>query len=141
MYIVVCYCVYLAVSLAATVWVARILHRNGRVLLVDAFQGNAELADAVNRMLVLAFCLVNAGFVTTPMRVAGSLDSVRPAADLVCDNIGHVLLVLGLAHFLNLYVLSRFGKRGRERQAQPRSIPAAGGAWSPEGAPIGKVLD
>ena len=42
---------------------------------------------------------------------------------------------------MGLYVLSRFGKRGRERQVQPRSITAAGGAWSPEGAPIGKMLD
>ncbi|MGA2588983.1 MAG: hypothetical protein ABSH32_03635 [Bryobacteraceae bacterium] len=141
MYIVVCYAVYLAISLAVTVWVARSLHRNSRVFLVEAFPGNAELANSLNRLLVLAFCLVNIGFVTLPLRITGSLNSVREATDLVCDNIGHVLLVLGLVHFLNLYVLSRFGRRGRERQAQPRSRPAAGGAWGPEGAPIGKVLD
>jgi hypothetical protein len=40
MYIVGCYMSYLLISLAVTVWVARTLHKNGRVFLVDAFHGN-----------------------------------------------------------------------------------------------------
>ena len=47
MYIVGCYASYLLISLAVTVWVARTLHKNGRIFLVDAFHGNAELADSV----------------------------------------------------------------------------------------------
>ncbi len=34
------YLVYVAISVALTVWVARTLHRNGRIFLVDAFHGN-----------------------------------------------------------------------------------------------------
>jgi len=34
------YFIYLGCSLALTVWVARTLHRNGRIFLVDAFRGN-----------------------------------------------------------------------------------------------------
>ena len=48
MYIEVSYFIYLALSVAVTVWVARTLHRRGRIFLVDAFGGNTELADAVN---------------------------------------------------------------------------------------------
>jgi len=40
MYIVASYLVYIVISLAATVLVARTLHRNGGVFLVDAFRGN-----------------------------------------------------------------------------------------------------
>ena len=43
---VITYLIYLALSLALTVWVARTLHRNGRVFLVDVFAGNTELADS-----------------------------------------------------------------------------------------------
>jgi len=57
MYIVGSYAVYLAISLLVTVWVARILHQNGRVFLIDAFHGNAELADSVNHLLVVGFYL------------------------------------------------------------------------------------
>ena len=41
MYMVGSYGVYLALSLAVTVWVALSLKRNGRVFLIDAFQGRA----------------------------------------------------------------------------------------------------
>lgn len=64
MYIVAAYVVYLTISLALTVWVARTLERNGRVFLIDALQGNAELADSVNRLLVVGFYLINVGYVT-----------------------------------------------------------------------------
>jgi len=37
MYIVAAYLAYLAISLAVTIWVARTLHHNGRIFLVDAF--------------------------------------------------------------------------------------------------------
>ena len=55
---------YLAISVALTVWVARTLHRNGRVFLVDCFHGNTELADSVNHLLIVGFYLINVGFVS-----------------------------------------------------------------------------
>ena len=49
------YLLYLAISIALTVWVARTLHKNGRVFLVDSFLGNEALADSVNHLLVVGF--------------------------------------------------------------------------------------
>jgi hypothetical protein len=140
MYIVISYAAYLAIGLALTVWVARTLERNGRVFLVDAFQGNAELADSVNRLLVVGFYLINAGYVTLALSTSGTPGSARAAMELVSDKIGVVLLVLGLMHFFNLYVFHRLRKRGRERSEQARAV-RGGGGWSPESAPLGKVLE
>jgi len=42
------YLAYLAISIALTVWVARTLHKNGRIFLVDSFLDNEALADSVN---------------------------------------------------------------------------------------------
>lgn len=138
MYIVMSYSVYLAISLALTVWVARTLERNGRIFLVDAFQGNEELADSVNRLLVVGFYLINAGYVTLALSTSSNLASTRSAMELVSDKIGVVLLVLGGMHFFNLYVFHRLRKRGNERSARPHPLT---GGWAPEAAPIGKVLD
>ena len=63
MAILICYAMYLTVSLALTVWVARTLHKNGRVFLVEAFRGNTELADSVNHLLVVGFYLINIGYI------------------------------------------------------------------------------
>jgi hypothetical protein len=112
MYIVVCYVAYLAVSLAVTIWVAQTLHRNGRTFLVDAFQGNSELADSVNHLLVVGFYLINFGYVALALRTADLVPTVRSAIELVCDKLGVVLIVLGVMHFFNLYVFNRLRKRG-----------------------------
>ena len=134
MYIVICYIVYLVLSLGVTVWVARTLHRNGRVFLVDAFRGNTELADSVNHLLVVGFYLVNIGYVTLALRTTAALQSSRQAIELVSDKVGLVLVVLGCMHFLNLYIFNQLRKRGRpERFGAPPPPPPPGS--------MGRVLD
>jgi hypothetical protein len=141
MYIVVCYLCYLAVSVSVTIWVARTLHKNGRVFLMDAFHGNAELADSINSLLVVGFYLINVGYVTLALRTAAPIESVRAAIELLCDKVGVVLLVLGIMHFFNLYVFNRLRKRGQEPARPPRPPMPIPTGWAPAGAPVGKVLD
>src|SRR5262249_20176564 len=73
------YLSYLSISIVLTVWVARTLHRNGRIFLVDAFGGNEPLADSVNHLLVVGFYLVNIGYVALALkedRTPGDLQGV-----------------------------------------------------------------
>lgn len=116
MYIVGSYAVYLAISLLVTVWVARTLHKNGRVFLVEAFHGNAELADSVNHLLVVGFYLVNLGYVALALRTGAALLTVREAIELESQKIGWVLLILGAMHFFNIFVFHRM----RHRNQVPR---------------------
>ena len=122
MYIVGCYVAYLLITLAVTVWVARTLHRSGRVFLIDAFHGNADLADSVNHLLVVGFYLINVGYVTYTLRTGENLASLRAAIELVSEKIGIVLLVLGFMHFFNLYLFSRFRRRSIGENS--RRVPA-----------------
>ena len=133
MYIETVYVVYLTISIAVTIWVARTLHRNGRVFLVDAFQGNVELADSVNHLLVVGFYLINVGYVTSAMRAYGDVNNARQAIELVCDKLGVVLIVLGLMHFFNMFVFHRIRRRVREGRPYSRPLPADGVS--------GKILD
>ena len=113
MYIVVSYVAYLLISLTATIWVARTLHRNGRSFLVDAFHGNRELADSVNHLLVVGFYLINIGYVTLALHTGAQVRTVRETIELVSDKIGVVLIVLGGMHFLNLYIFNRLRRRAQ----------------------------
>jgi hypothetical protein len=105
---------YLAWSVATTVWVARTLHKNGRVFLVDAFLGNEALADSVNHLLVVGFYLVNIGYVTLALDSGHKPHSLQTAIEFFSTKIGWVLLVLGAMHFSNLYVFSRLRRRGMD---------------------------
>lgn len=119
MYIVVCYSAYLAISLIVTVWVAQTLRRNGRAFLIEAFHGNNQLADSVNHLLVVGFYLINVGYVTLALRTSVQVADARAAIELVCDKLDLVLIVLGVMHFLNLYVFSRLRRRGQAELRPP----------------------
>jgi hypothetical protein len=111
--IVMTYLAYLCLSIALTVWVARTLHKRGAIFLVDAFQGNRELADSVNHLLVVGFYLVNIGFVSLALKTADIVNTSRAAIELLSDKMGMVLLILGAMHFFNLYVFSSIRRSAR----------------------------
>src|ERR1051325_6386330 len=91
------YGVYLAISVAVTVWVARTLHKNGRVFLVDAFHGNQPLADSVNHLLVVGFYLINIGFVSLALKFGIRPTDGPDAMEILSAKIGRVLQI-GRAH-------------------------------------------
>jgi hypothetical protein len=123
MYIVFSYLAYLAISLGVTIWVASTLHKNGRVFLVSAFQGNTELADSINHLLVVGFYLVNLGYVALALRTYAMVDTLRQVIELLSDKVGMILVVLGVMHFLNLYVFNRLRRRGQEPLMPPPLPP------------------
>ena len=123
MYIVFSYLTYLAISLGVTIWVAGTLHKNGRVFLVNAFQGNTELADSINHLLVVGFYLVNLGYVALALRTYAMVDTPRQVIELLSDKVGMILMVLGIMHFLNLYVFNRLRRRGQEPHMPPPLPP------------------
>jgi len=103
---IVTYLVYLAISVALTVWVAHTLHKNGRVFLVDVFHGNEQLADSVNHLLVVGFYLINLGYVSLALKLGYSLASAQEGIEALSVKVGMVLLVLGAMHFFNLLIFS-----------------------------------
>ena len=125
MYIVYSYFVYLAISLTVTVWVARTLHKRGRVFLIDAFHGNEEMADSVNHLLVVGFYLINAGWVALTLATTSNISDLRQSIELLSNKLGVVLLVLGLMHFFNLYVFSRIRARAIRANEPPPFPPDA----------------
>ena len=122
---VITYSLYLAISLGVTIWVARTLHKNGRVFLVDCFRGNQELADSVNHLLVVGFYLVNIGFVTLYLKIAYPVTSATGVFEALSGKVGTVLLVLGAMHFWNIWLFNKLRKRTMMDDAPPPVSPTA----------------
>lgn len=115
------YLIYLAISIGLTVWVARTLHKNGRVFLVDVFHGNEALADSVNHLLVVGFYLINLGYVSLALKLGYTLESAEQSIEALSVKIGMVLLVLGGMHLFNLFVFSRMRRRSNTGHHPPVS--------------------
>ncbi len=132
-YIVCTYALYLAISIGLTVWVAKTLHKNGRLFLVDAFHGNEPLADSINHLLLVGFYLMNVGYVTLALKYGDKAASLQELLEVLSTKIGAVLLILGAMHFFNLYVFNKMRKRALLHGAPPplppdARIPVAGQA-------------
>ena len=118
-WMIITYLAYLVISVWLTVWVARTLHKNGRIFLVESFHGNEELADSVNHLLVVGFYLINIGYVTLALRYGAAADNLQAAVEQLSTKVGLVLLVLGAMHFFNLAVFSRMRPRGLNSRNTP----------------------
>jgi hypothetical protein len=129
--VVVTYLAYLIVSVALTVFVGSALSRSGRIFLVDVFGGRAAPAQAASRLMVVAFYLLNLGFVTLTMRTSGEIGSARQAIQVLSVKIGEVLLVLGALYLANIGFLARLRLR-LQAQAFQLVPPEEGG---PEASP------
>jgi hypothetical protein len=121
--IVTVYIVYVAVCITLTFVVATTLSRSGRVFLTDVFQGNESLARAVNRLLVVGFCLLNLGFLTLAMRSSTQVQDARQAINLLSVKLGEVLLIVGVLHSVNVFAFTRFRRRAKGRP-RPEWRPA-----------------
>lgn len=111
-YTVTAYVFYLAISVALTVWVARTLHRNGRVFLVQAFRGSEEMADSVNHLLVVGFHLINVGFITATLSWGPKPEDLQAMVEFLSTKVGIALLVLGAMHFFNVFNFGRMRRKG-----------------------------
>lgn len=110
-YLIAQHVTYLVLSLGTTAWVGRTLYRNGAAFLADTFIGKEKLAESVNQLLLVGFYLVNGGWVVRSLKGNVLPFSASGVIENVATNYGTVLLILGVMHFGNLYVLNRMRRR------------------------------
>ena len=114
MYIEVSYILYLMISTSLTVWVARTLSKNGLVFLVDSLNGNQQLANSVNHLLVVGFYLINLGYILLALQSNQNITSIRESIEFLSTKVGIAMFVLGILHFFNVYVISRWRRRSMQ---------------------------
>ena len=126
-WIAVVYAVYTLVSVALTIWLARTLGTNGRTFLARVFASDPELGDAVNRLLVVGFYLVNFGWACLHLSARGQGDAstVQGAIELLADKLGWLLVALAGMHFANLFVFHRIRRASTGVSMTPPVLPQA----------------
>ena len=128
------YIVYILVSVAMTIWVARTLSKNGRLFLVDSFHGNESLADSVNHLLVVGFYLINIGYILLSLKTNENPETLRQAIEFLSYQIGFVVFVLGAMHMFNVYVIAKWRSKSvkeprPKEEVKRRREPHTAGRW------------
>ena len=118
------YLLYLGISIAMTVWVARTLSKNGEVFLVMCFGQNEVLAKSTNHLLVVGFYLINIGFIALRLDGWDAQKAVVSMIPYVGSKVGLSVLVLGAMHFFNMMMIARYGRTVAAWAADNRAAQA-----------------
>jgi hypothetical protein len=113
-YTVLSYLIYLPITLALTMWVARTLFSNGRIFLVEIFANDESLADSVNRLLLVGFYLINVGYAVYTLKIISEVETYQAVIEILSLKVGAIILILGGMHFFNLFILFNLRKKSRE---------------------------
>lgn len=117
-YTILAYSLYLVLTIALTVWVARTLFKNGRIFLVDIYHGNEALADSVNKLLVVGFYLINIGYAVYTLENMGEVSGMVEMMNHLSRRVGAIILILGAMHFFNLFIFFEMRKRAKSKYAR-----------------------
>lgn len=105
----IAYGLYLVLSIAMTIWVARTLSKNGEVFLIKCFGQDEVLAKSTNHLLVVGFYLINIGFICTRLGAGWNMRE-EDFIPTVVSSVGLSVLVLGAMHFFNMIMIAKFGR-------------------------------
>ena len=123
------YAAYLAVSIGLTVIVASALSRSGRVYLAEVFGGDDGMAAAVNRMLVVGFCLLSLGYAALTLRTSADIHGPEQAISVLSVKVGEELLVLGALHLVNMMFFTRLRRLGEGGRPGASAAGRRAAAW------------
>jgi len=111
------YLVYLPVVIFLTWYVAHTLFKNGKVFMMDIFNGREEIALSTNKLFETGFYLLNLGFALLIMEIATEIADSRTMLEILSTKIGGYSIYLGIMLFFNLYLFFR-GKRVSKEKAK-----------------------
>jgi hypothetical protein len=121
-YLVPVYATYGLASVGLTVGLARTLFKNGAVFLDSVFKEDPGMAEAVNRLLVVGFYLLNFGYACLMMKANRATDAIE-AIEILAYKLGMLLMSLGVMHFGNIYLFHRMRRRAQMAVLPPPVAP------------------
>lgn len=99
------YILYLFITYLITVHVGLAFYRNGRVYILGLLHGNEALTNAINRLLLAGYYLVNLGYVLLTIRSWETVATWAQLVESICYKTGKIMLILAVIHFCNMAVI------------------------------------
>lgn len=115
--IIIGYIIYLPIVIVLTIYISKMLFKNGRLFMIDIFKGKEEIALATNKLFEIGFYLINIGFALFIMKIYTSSHvtmSYQTLMEILSKKIGGFTIYLGLMLFLNLFLFFRGRRKSKQ---------------------------
>ncbi|MBW8687477.1 hypothetical protein [Chitinophaga rhizophila] len=107
------YIIYLLITYLITVRVGLLFFRNGRIFIMELVHQDVSLTDAINRILLVGYYLVNLGYAAL---MISTWDTILTWTDLLVSitvMTGKIVTTLAVMHYINMLVIYFIGKRNQ----------------------------
>jgi len=116
--IIIGYLIYLPVVIALTIYVSKMLFKNGKLLMIDIFKGKEDIALATNKLFEIGFYLINIGWALLILKISyySQIEiGYQKLIEILSKKIGGFSIYLGTMLFLNLLLF--FKGRNKSKQS------------------------
>ncbi|KQC32708.1 membrane protein [Nonlabens sp. YIK11] len=125
--ILIGYLVYVPLIIGMTFFVSRTLFKNGKIFMLDIFQGQQEIAHSTNKLFEVGFYLLNLGFGLYILEINsyGFDETYQSLVEILSGKIGGFSIYLGFMLFLNLILFFRGRRKSKEaeqRRVEKRTV-------------------
>ncbi len=120
--IITAYLIYLPIAISLTLFVARILFKNGKVFMLDIFNEREEIAAATNKLFEVGFYLLNIGFALLILIIDSSLYDVQGVIEILSLKLGGFSIYLGFMLLLNLFFFFKGKRKAKEMMQREKFL-------------------
>lgn len=107
----IAYILYLIATWLITVHVGWNLYKNGRIYILNLLHGDEALTDAINRILLTGYYLLNLGYATLMITQWQTIETWATVISSIFGMVGNILLLLAAIHFINMTVIFWLSKK------------------------------
>ena len=104
------YGIYFFILLVVILYVGNALFRNGRPFCINSMNGDTRMADAINRIRISGYYLINLGYTVFILMIREELPDVKRLIEVLGFKLGVIVLSIGLMHVMNVLVLLAIGR-------------------------------
>ena len=115
--IIVGYLIYLPIVIVLTIYVSKMLFKNGKYFMLDIFKGQEDIALATNKLFEIGFYLINIGWALLILKISyysPSEMSSQTLIEILSMKIGGFSIYLGVMLFINLFFFFRGRRKSRQ---------------------------
>ena len=115
--IVIGYLIYLPIVIVLTIYVSKMLFKNGKLFMIDIFKGKEDIAIATNKLFEIGFYLINIGWALLILKISYYSQhemSYQTLIEILSKKIGGFSIYLGIMLFFNLLLFFRGRKKSRQ---------------------------
>lgn len=105
------YILYLLLTFFITVRTGWLFYRNGRVYIVTLLKDDGHLTDAINKLLLTGYYLLNLGYAAVMIAYWKNITNVTEMIASIAGMTARIMLTLALIHFMNMLAIYVFSKR------------------------------